>query len=118
MYVKSWDMDHKRVFGITQEYFEDYIGNQKHYEGSLDLRGNGVKSLGMLERINGYLEMGTRVVSLGDLVYIGGHLNLEGSGMTSLGNLEYVGGTIYSSTNSIIYGVLMNSKFKDQVIPV
>ena len=94
--VKSWDMERRYISDITPEYYDDYIGNQKHYKGDLDLNQ-------------------TDVTSLGNLKHVGGRLGLVSINLTSLGNLETVGGNIYCTRGSSTYDLLKNSRFKDQI---
>ncbi len=139
IYVKSEDMKRKDVIAksITQEYYDEYIGNQTHYEGHLNLINNSnVTSLGNLKRLMGGLYLSdNKINDLGDLEYVGrnldlrrsnitslgkiksvgGNLNLIDVNITSLGKLEYVGRYIDCTKGSVIHELLMDSKFKDIV---
>ena len=138
MIVESKDKEGRPFISssITQEYFDDYIGNQKNHEGSLNLHTSGVKSLGKLESVEGYLELtqtnlttlgnlktvggelslvDTNITSLGNLESVGQGLDLLGTNLTSLGKLNHVGGRIYCKEDSVIYKLLMDSKFKSKI---
>ena len=134
--VKSGDSELSDVFGITQEYFDGYVGNQTHRKGNLNLVGSGLESLGKLERVDGNLNLHgskitslgkimsvgggivlsrTGITSLGKLEYVGGDLYIRDTNLTSLGNLDRVGGVIYCTRDSSTLNLLSDSKFKDQV---
>ena len=116
-YVKSDDIEREEIFGVTKEYFDDYIGNQTIYKRNLDLHNTGITSLGKLERVKGWLELsGTNLTSLGNLKSVGRGLYLENTNLISLGNLERVRGVIRCDDNGATYELLMNSRFKDKVI--
>ena len=135
MVTKSDDMGRVWVFEMTQEYFDDYIGNQKQHKGDLIIHSKSVKSLGIIEHVDGelmidddhtslsnleYVKSGldvsfSNITSLGNLKHVGRDLNLYDTEITSLGKLEHVGGKIICRRNSDTYEFLMNSKFKDQV---
>ena len=138
MIVKSRDTERKRLFNVcvTQEYFDDYIGNQKSFVGNLSLRQSKVTTLGKLEYVYGSLRLGNiKISSLGNLKSVSNYLNLNGSGVTTLGNLEYVGffldlsnvnltslgkleyvrESIYCTEGTTTCDLLMNSKFRNQV---
>ena len=116
MIVNSWDENHERVFGITPEYFDDYIGIKRHHNGDIDLRDVGVSSLGNLETIWGYLDLNSvNLTSLGNLKIVSGSLDLRFVNITSLGKLEHVGGRIYYTEDSSTHKLLLNSKFKDKM---
>ena len=144
IYVKSDDsvIEYSNIFNITQEYYDDYIGNQKHYEGDLSLYGSEVTSLGKLESVEDDLNLHkSKVTSLGNLKSVGGFLSLpltgitslgnlesvgsyggclhlQGAELTSLGNLKSVGGIIYCTLDSSTYELFMNSEFRDKVTAV
>ena len=122
--MKSYDIEGVRSFGLTQEYYDDYIGNQKHIEGDLDLRVTNITNLGKLESISGNLNLyfskmlpslgklesvggdlnlsrSTEITSLGNLKHVGGHLDLGHSQITSLGNLEHVAGHLHLDDTNI-----------------
>lgn len=99
MIVKSKDVERVKYYEMTQEYFDDYIGNQTHYEGDLDVTRTNFTSLGKLETISGSLIAHTsKIKTLGNLEHVGGEV-VSNRNMTSLGNLKRVDGkvTIYSS---------------------
>ena len=116
--VKSWDIKRKSLSNadITQEYFDDYVSNQKHYDGMLNLYDSEITSLGKLESVEGSLRLDNpKMITLGNLKHVSGHLGLVNLDLTDLGKLESVGGFIYCATNSSTYDLLMDSKFSDQV---
>ena len=96
--VRSYDINRIEVFNITQEYYDDYIGNQKTYDGDLFLSQTNITSLGSLETVNGMLYLG-------------------GTHLTSLGNLKHVGGKIAYSKDSPTHKLLLGSEFKDKIKP-
>ena len=102
---------------MTQEYFDDYIGNQKHYSSWLDLYGYvNITDLSNLEIVSGWLDLSfTCMTSLGKLERVQGDLSLRGVVLTSLGNLEHVSGQICCTRNSSTHKLLLNSEFKDQI---
>ena len=138
MVVKSVDIERISIYGLTQEYFDDHIGNRKHYEGYLALYETNITSLGKLETVGGYLDLeSTKIASLGNLKsvgdgldlndcsnltslgkleYVRGDLDLSKTNITDLGKLETVGGDIHCTEGSTTHKLLMNSKFADQVI--
>ena len=69
--------------------FEDIV----EIDGDLDLRKSTIKSLGNLESVNGYLDLGycEELTDLGKLKYVGEGLALNNTNITSLNNLKYVG---------------------------
>ena len=117
--IKSYDMERNRIIfkEMTQQYFDDYIGNQKHYKGNLDLYGLNLTSLGKLETVSGWIDLSwSKITSLGNLKGVSGGLNLRDSKITSLGNLEYMEGSyIHCDEGSTIHKLLMDSKFKEKV---
>ena len=117
--VKSVDIE-RNIFvngSITQEYFDDYIGNQKHYEGRMNLFKSDISSLGKLESVSKWLSVsGTKITSLDNLKTVCSNLIVINTNLTSLGKLKTVGGDIYCTKGSTTHKLLMNSKFKDQVI--
>ncbi len=137
IYVKSRDMERSSIFDITQEYFDDHIGHQTHYDGEeLNLYNTNITSLRKLETVEGWLTLNyskltslenlksvgdnlqlgdTNITSLGNLKHVGGRLGLVGTNLTSLGKLEHVGRHIYCTRDSDTHKLLMNSKFKDIV---
>ena len=93
------------------------LGGLRNVSGHLDVCGSHLKALGDLEYVGGYLSIGlTTITTLGGLEYVGDDLYLEESNITSLGDLNFVGGAIHCSHGSPAYELLMNSKFKDQII--
>ncbi len=121
VYAESDDRERTVVFNMTQEYYDDYIGHQTHYEGDLSLRHSEVTSLGKLESVNGVVDLRfAKITSLDNLKSVSEHLFLKGINLDSLGNLEHVGGMILCSTNSHTNDLFENSKFKDKlfVLPV
>ena len=116
MIVKSVGMERQNIFGITQEYYDDYIVSQKNFEGSLTLYKSNITSLGNLESVGGDLTLyKSNVTSLGNLKVVEGWLGLSRSKITSLGKLEYVGDNIYCTRNSNTHKMTLDSKFKNQV---
>ena len=118
MIVKSWGKDDGVLYpyGLTKEYFDDYIGNNPHFDYNINLFNTGVTSLGKLEMVRGHLGLeGTKITSLGKLEHVGRYLSLEGAELGSLGNLKHVGEVIYCTEGSDTHELLMNSKFVDQV---
>ncbi len=117
--VKSYDMERNRIIfkEMTQQYFDDYIGNQTHYKGDLNLYGLNLTSLGKLETVSGWIDLRfSKLTSLGNLKGVSGGLDLRDSEITSLGKLEYMEGSyIHCDKGTTLYEHLMDSKFKDQV---
>ena len=138
--IKSEDMEKVWVFEMTQEYFDEYIGNQTHHKGNLYIpHSTGVTSLGMLEHVDGDLMVDddhtslrslsnlefvkgeldlsySKVASLGNLKHVGLDLDLRGTNITDLGKLEHVGGDIYCSTGTTTDELFVNSKFSDKIL--
>ena len=83
-YSNSWK-DFERLFEHVIEI-----------DGNLDLRRTNIKSLGNLESVSGYLDLGycEDLVSLGNLKYVGDYLILKNTNMTTLNNLETVGSNL------------------------
>lgn len=77
------------AFMDFNEVFEHII----EVDGNMDLRRSSIESLGNLESVNGYLDLGycEKLVSLGNLKYVDGSLTLKNTNITTLDNLEYVG---------------------------
>jgi hypothetical protein len=87
------------AFMDFNEIFEHII----EVHGNMDLRGSSIESLGNLESVNGYLDLGycEKLVSLGNLKYVDGSLTLKNTNITTLDNLEYVGHYLQLSTTPI-----------------
>ena len=122
-YVESFEIDSYSfmhgVMRMSQEYFDDYIGNHTYFGDNLYLCDSTVKSLGMLEHVNGNLNItNSELTSLGEVKHVEGDLDIEHSNITSLGKLEYVGGVIFCIEGSVIHELLMDSKFKDDVVGI
>ena len=115
--IKSWDMEHTNTYNMTQEYYDDYIGNQTHHKGNLLLNSSSVKSLGRLKHVDGHLDIQhSKVTTLGNLEHVSEYLYAEQIELTSLGNLKSVGEEIFCNEGGATYELFMNSKFKDQVV--
>ena len=75
--------------GLTEIYHE--VVN-----GSLNLYGSKIQSLGNLESVGDDLYLvGSKIKSLGNLESVGGGLDLRITEIKSLGNLETVGGVLH-----------------------
>lgn len=117
MIVKSKDIDGNDLYGMSKEYFDDRIAINKVYDGNLNLP-KGVTSLGELETVNGYLNLRkSKITSLGNLKSVSGGLYFDSLKLTSLGVLKNVGGVIFCDKDNDLYGLLMNSEFKNRVYP-
>ncbi len=137
MYVKSKDIKRSTVFGVTKEYFDEYIGDQDHFEGNLILSDANITSLGNLESVGGNLGLSyTKITSLGKLNRVSGNVFLNNLDITTLGKLERVGGAILlggtnlkslgkldqvrrkieCTKNTSTHELLMNSKFRDKIV--
>ncbi len=93
------------------------LGDLRSVDGGIHLTSSNITSLGKLESVSVMLGLsGTKITSLGNLKAVNGHLHLSYTNITDLGELEYVGGDIHCVKGSDTHKLLMNSKFKDQVI--
>ena len=94
------------------------LGELESVGGNLCLDGNdSIKSLGNLKHVGGNLFIfGLNITTLGNLEHVGGVINLGRTNLTSLGKLDQVGRGIGCSSNSSTHKLLMDSKFKDQVV--
>lgn len=116
MIVKSEDEDREDIFGITKEYFDDYISIKRHHNGILNLEGVNITSLGNLKSVGGYLALShTGMTSLDNIEHVGSVLILNETNLTNLGKLERVDGDVYCNVGTTTYDLLMNSKFKDKI---
>jgi hypothetical protein len=83
-------------YSNSSKDFERLFEHVLEIDGNLDLRRTNVKSLGNLESVSGYLDLGycEDLVSLGNLKYVGDYLILKNTNMTTLNNLETVGSNL------------------------
>jgi len=99
---KKKGFDGIKLVGDVNFYSVFYMDFDRIFEhiveidGNLDLRRTNVKSLGNLESVSGYLDLGycEDLVSLGNLKYVGDYLILKNTNITTLNNLEIVGSNL------------------------
>ena len=81
---------------IIQKIIEKKGNPPYSIDGSLDLAGRPIESLGSLQSVGGNLDLEeTPIQSLGNLQSVGGYLALAYTSIESLGNLQYVGGDLH-----------------------
>ncbi len=103
MIVKSNDIDRDYISGITQEYFDEYIGVHKRHKRGLFLRQSKITSLGMLESVGGRLHLSdtNNLGTLGKLEHVDHDLLIENSKIESLGNLTHVRGNVKAYASGV-----------------
>lgn len=106
------------------------IGNIEEINGDLVLSSTVVESTGKLRKIVGSFWISqtegpfTKLISLGDIEYIGGDLNIKQSPIESLGKLKFVGGnlnlrktkiTSLQGIDEVGKNLLLSSNLKGQI---
>ena len=84
-----------KAWKIIQKIIEKKGNPPYSIDGSLDLAGRPIESLGSLQSVGGNLDLyGTPIKSLGNLVSVDGDLYLYDTPIKSLGSLQSVGGDL------------------------
>jgi len=82
--------------GFNVDLIKYFLESTEKYDGSIDLEGLKIKSLGKLKYVGGNLDLYySDLRNLGNLEFVGGHLNIQGTKIKSLGKLNHVEGKIY-----------------------
>ena len=104
------------VFGISQEYFVDYMAIHERHDHNIILHKVNIDDLGELRHLGCAFHLNdSKITSLGKLETVEGDLRFHNTQLTDLGNLRQVGGSIFCDGGSDTHRLFMDSKFKEQV---
>ena len=93
--LEFFDNNPFKAWKIIQKIIEKKGNPPYSIDGSLDLAGRPIESLGSLQSVGGTLDLyGTPIKSLGNLVSVDGDLYLYDTPIKSLGSLQSVGGDL------------------------